>query len=527
VSFIIQGHQPANSGEGDGVVGREFGGVSQPIMNAAYPGAIAVSLDFSTSDRVITTDRDRVGDRVGSQAGCSLTIYHQPPRSHGRPSMPMPPSATATGSSFASSVSAAGSMAPPPGSGQSVESVVLGTVRLARRPVPNTPHWLLVEYDVPSGTIHRTGATHELRVYVDDPKKQGPPAITHSLTLHQLLNLNKSTSLNSSALSGPDSAYVGVGASTYHHHGNGGGVGGGGGGEIEGEEDGCRPSAVMVHDWSFTVKGVNTTGAGPSAHSAARRAGMASGTGGAGSGGDGGGGGGLSATSLDSVERVLEASSAWDELRVDYHVEWPLHLILTSEAMGVYNQLFGLLWSTRRTMAELDVVWPMLMETRYRRLPPQDNLWLRPLWSLHSQMMFLVKNLQIYLQVDVVEAQYAIMLKAIHAHQDFDAVRKAHTHYLAALTSKSHLGVRPLMEGLHRLLGLCRRFCAVFLNYSSASDIPHAEVTSISKSFRSDAAYLFLILERSDAKELAARLNFNGWFGDTAHAITGSSVGTG
>ena len=79
------------------------------------------------------------------------------------------------------------------------------------------------------------------------------------------------------------------------------------------------------------------------------------------------------------------------------------------------------------------------------------------------------------------------MVKAIHAHQDFDAVRKAHTHYLAALTSKSHLGVRPLMEGLHRLLGLCRRFCAVFLNYSSASDIPHAEVTSILNSFKSDA----------------------------------------
>ena len=76
---------------------------------------------------------------------------------------------------------------------------------------------------------------------------------------------------------------------------------------------------------------------------------------------------------------------------------------------------------------------------------------------------------------------------AIPYHQDFDAVRKAHTHYLAALTSKSHLGVRPLMEGLHRLLGLCRRFCAVFLNYSSASDIPHAEVTSISNSFKSDA----------------------------------------
>ena len=44
---------------------------------------------------------------------------------------------------------------------------------------------------------------------------------------------------------------------------------------------------------------------------------------------------------------------------------------------------------------------------------------------------------------------------------------------------------------------------------------------------RSDAAYLFLILERSDAKELSARLNMNGWFGELALAITGSGMGTG
>ena len=117
------------------------------------------------------------------------------------------------------------------------------------------------------------------------------------------------------------------------------------------------------------------------------------------------------------------------------------------------------------------------------------------------------------------------MTAAIHAQEDFDAVRKAHTQYLAALTSKSHLGVRPLMEGLQRLLALCRRFCAVFMNFSSASDIPHEEITAIATSFKSDASYLFLILERSDAKELAARLDFNSWFGDTTRAITGRGTG--
>ena len=50
---------------------------------------------------------------------------------------------------------------------------------------------------------------------------------------------------------------------------------------------------------------------------------------------------------------------------------------------------------------ELELVWPMLMDGRYRRLPPRDGVWLRPLRSLHGRMLFFVKNFTIYLQVRV------------------------------------------------------------------------------------------------------------------------------
>ena len=96
-----------------------------------------------------------------------------------------------------------------------------------------------------------------------------------------------------------------------------------------------------------------------------------------------------------AVDRFLDAQASWDDLTVEYEIDWPLHLILTAEATTVYNKIFSLLWATKRTQINLELCWPILMESRYRRLPANDNVWLRPLQTLHASMLFFVKNLQV------------------------------------------------------------------------------------------------------------------------------------
>jgi hypothetical protein len=200
-----------------------------------------------------------------------------------------------------------------------------------------------------------------------------------------------------------------------------------------------------------------------------------------------------------AVERFLDISSSWDELQAAYAVEWPLHLILCRDSFAAYNKLMGLLWATARTQVELELLWPVLLDGRYRALPPRDNVWLRPLRSLHGRMLFFVKNFQLYLQVcdcpalrvletttlpspsrvfqvDVVEAAHRTLVSEVKSQRDFDSVRRAHTGYLAQMTKKSHVGVRPLMDGVHRLLRLCRHLAALVASYTNAADIPHAEV---------------------------------------------------
>jgi len=53
--------------------------------------------------------------------------------------------------------------------------------------------------------------------------------------------------------------------------------------------------------------------------------------------------------------------------------------------------------------------------------------------------MFLVDNLQYYLQVDVLESQYAILQSAISVTKDFEQVQKAHTIFQTNVLSQTFL----------------------------------------------------------------------------------------
>ena len=45
-------------------------------------------------------------------------------------------------------------------------------------------------------------------------------------------------------------------------------------------------------------------------------------------------------------------------------------------------------------------------------------------WSLRTRMSFMVDNLQTFLKIDVLEAQYKLMLDTVKTIQDFDSLRR-------------------------------------------------------------------------------------------------------
>ncbi|CAB4040031.1 gamma-tubulin complex component 4-like, partial [Paramuricea clavata] len=86
---------------------------------------------------------------------------------------------------------------------------------------------------------------------------------------------------------------------------------------------------------------------------------------------------------------------------------------------------------------ELQNVWTMYKGRRAAQKGISKDIWL-----LRMEMTFLVDNLQYYLQVDVLETQYSILLEKINSTRDFETLRLAHDQFITTLHAQSFLLMR-------------------------------------------------------------------------------------
>lgn len=68
------------------------------------------------------------------------------------------------------------------------------------------------------------------------------------------------------------------------------------------------------------------------------------------------------------------------------------------------------------------------------------------MWHLRNRLIFLVDNLQYYLQVDVLESQYMLFQSAVEATKDFEKIQKAHILFQANVLSQTFLLVEKVSK---------------------------------------------------------------------------------
>ena len=241
----------------------------------------------------------------------------------------------------------------------------------------------------------------------------------------------------------------------------------------------------------------------------------------------------------------LPALDAWDGLRLEYDVDWPLGLLLTPRVLSRYNVLFKFLLRLRRVQRRLDDVWSSLrLASKSRRSSEVQHL--AGLWRLHQRMAHLVTNLQIYVQVDVIEAQFRKLVAQVGDAMDFASAERAHEHYLGALFGQTFLDIEAVSRLLEDIFKQTARFEAIVddatadqrrMPVSSPASSPGssagkrdrrspgagtatpASIAAISEDFQETSAQLFTILRGNtmlgsarvpSLRQLLLRLNFNG-----------------
>ena len=191
-------------------------------------------------------------------------------------------------------------------------------------------------------------------------------------------------------------------------------------------------------------------------------------------------------------------------------------------ARGVcrYEELFRFLLLVKRVQMELHAAWSG--QTTCGTLPVEQRALLMPLWRLRAHMAFLIDNLQHYLQVDVLEAQWQAFMRTAETCADFEALAAAHETCLAALHAQCFLQASSVATALHEIFQLCLSLCRMlsYVEHGAAAEATYrSQFATVSREFSRQSAFLFAYISNMSSPQasphlatLLLRLNFNNYF---------------
>lgn len=88
-------------------------------------------------------------------------------------------------------------------------------------------------------------------------------------------------------------------------------------------------------------------------------------------------------------------------------------------------------------------------------------------WTLRRNLTFTINSLLYYLEVDVIEAQFSVLLKAVKGANEFEDIIKVHTQFLTDLLTKTFVmeldNVRGLFVSSNRFFNI--HFVSLLLGF--------------------------------------------------------------
>ncbi|XP_018349781.1 PREDICTED: gamma-tubulin complex component 4 isoform X1 [Trachymyrmex septentrionalis] len=221
---------------------------------------------------------------------------------------------------------------------------------------------------------------------------------------------------------------------------------------------------------------------------------------------------------FDNEKQDPNEKRGWGMITLKYKVVWPLHLLFNPVALNDYNTLFRFLLRVKKTQIELWNLWSEHMHHKDFDIG---------VIQLRNNLIFIVDNLQYYLQVDVMESQYAIMEVNMKNTRNFEDIQKAHSMFLANVMSQTFLlgsgagKKNPVNKLIHLLLRLCDDFIlqASMWEVGNLLLTEKEELKTLCETLDSVMDWLTKTLNRVRAQpsgehlaRLLLRLDFNRWF---------------
>jgi gamma-tubulin complex component 4 len=150
---------------------------------------------------------------------------------------------------------------------------------------------------------------------------------------------------------------------------------------------------------------------------------------------------------FEGPQVVTGGLGSWGHLYMDYKLDWPLNLFLSSELLDRYNAVFRVLLGLRRAQWEVQ---------HSRNSVKPSPL---PVMLLRRNLGILLDSVYTYLQTSITIA-YRDMVASMEGGGDFEVAVKAHDQFLSTIHTQCFLSVPTLVRCLDQLAQLGLRFAS-------------------------------------------------------------------
>lgn len=213
-------------------------------------------------------------------------------------------------------------------------------------------------------------------------------------------------------------------------------------------------------------------------------------------------------SSLKAQNPSLSPRELWNYVSLQCTVQWPLQLLVTRDALRSYVHLFQFCFRLKRVAHGLERTW----KCGVFRAKTATKAFSQAC-ALRGRMSFVIRNIELYFQVFVIESHFSKCLAEIDEAADFDKVKRLHDAFLAGLVKKCYLHTRTVASALEEVVSCCWKFVEYVLYQDAAgAKLSFDRVAVLDHEFQSRFEFFYGVLQHSEARDLIFLLDYNEFF---------------
>ncbi|KJP87741.1 hypothetical protein AK88_02636 [Plasmodium fragile] len=160
--------------------------------------------------------------------------------------------------------------------------------------------------------------------------------------------------------------------------------------------------------------------------------------------------------------QIHSGLNLWNNLEIYFKLTWPIALIINTSTIYTYNSIFQFLFLLSRVYYNLKILCyhnrHLYKYLNFRK----GGLLFSHLFSIRYKMQFFFFHLIKYLQEDIINYEYKLMITQIHKSKDFEYTKSIHDLYISQVATKCFLRVQDITNPLLELIDTSFKFCYFF-----------------------------------------------------------------